>query len=43
MTLIDGATLADLMIESEVGVTVRRRYELKRIDEGFFTEGEGIV
>lgn len=43
VTLIDGATLADLMIESEVGVTVRRRYELKRIDEGFFTEGEGIV
>ncbi|MGQ0669247.1 MAG: restriction endonuclease [Actinomycetota bacterium] len=43
VTLIDGATLADLMIESEVGVTVRRRYLLKRMDEGFFAEEEGIV
>jgi restriction system protein len=34
--LIDGAQLADLMIEHNVGVTPGRRYELKRVDSDYF-------
>lgn len=38
--LIDGARLADLMIEHNVGVRVSRALEFKRIDEDFFSEDE---
>jgi restriction system protein len=38
--LIDGPTLADLMIEHNVGVRLSRVVEFKRIDEDFFAEEE---
>jgi restriction system protein len=38
--LIDGARLAQLMIEHGVGVSVEQSYDLKRIDLDFFDEGE---
>lgn len=41
VVLIDGRELAHLMIEHGVGVTTRRRYELRRIDEDYFLEGDG--
>ena len=36
--LIDGARLADLMIEHDVGVRLARAIAFKRLDEDFFTE-----
>ena len=36
IVLIDGDELARLMVEYDVGVRVKERYELKRIDEDFF-------
>jgi restriction system protein len=39
IVLIDGATLARLMIENNVGVTTRGSFDLKRLDTGFFDEG----
>ena len=36
--LIDGATLADLMIRHQVGVRTKDIYELKKIDEDYFVE-----
>jgi restriction system protein len=41
VVLIDGATLASLMIEYNVGVTVTKRYELKEVSNDFFEEDEG--
>lgn len=38
VVLIDGAHLADLMIEHGVGVRVSRTIEFKRLDEDFFSE-----
>ncbi|MFN3391508.1 MAG: restriction endonuclease [Meiothermus ruber] len=38
IVLIDGNTLADFMIEYNVGVTVAARYEVKRVDRDFFEE-----
>ena len=38
--LIDGQSLADLMIEYNVGVRINRALEFKRLDEGFFSEDE---
>ncbi|AWR87855.1 restriction endonuclease [Meiothermus taiwanensis] len=38
IVLIDGNTLAELMIEYNVGVTVAARYEIKRVDRDFFEE-----
>lgn len=38
VVLIDGQTLADLMIEHNVGVRTSRAIQFKRIDEDFFTE-----
>jgi restriction system protein len=40
VVLIDGRRLAQLMIGHGVGVTSRQRYDLKRIDEDYFLEGE---
>ena len=38
VVLIDGATLAKLMIEHNVGVSVSAKYELKKIDTDYFIE-----
>jgi len=37
--LIDGPTLADYMIDNNVGVSLEATYELKRIDSDYFSEG----
>lgn len=39
IVLIDGKTLADLMIDHNVGVAVAQTYEVKRIDSDYFQEG----
>jgi restriction system protein len=39
IVLIDGPTLAELMIDHDVGVSVTTSYQLKRMDSGFFDEG----
>ena len=36
--LVDGAMLAELMIDHEVGVTTEAVYALKRVDSDFFDE-----
>ena len=36
--LIDGAELAELMIDYNVGVSVIANYEIKRIDSDYFVE-----
>ena len=36
--LIDGEKLAELMIENNVGVYTKAKYEIKKIDEDFFDE-----
>jgi restriction system protein len=41
VVLIDGATLADLMIEHNVGVKLTKSYELKEVSDDFFDEDEG--
>lgn len=38
IVLIDGETLAQLMIDYHIGVTTIASYELKRIDSDYFTE-----
>ncbi len=38
IVLIDGARLADLMIEHNLGVSVAATYQLKRIDSDFFAD-----
>jgi restriction system protein len=38
IVLIDGDTLAQLMIDYGIGVTTIATYELKRIDSDYFTE-----
>lgn len=38
IVLIDGKQLAELMIENNVGVSVRSVYELKRVDSDYFEE-----
>lgn len=38
IVLIDGAILAQLMIDHNVGVTTVAAYELKRVDSDYFTE-----
>lgn len=40
IVLIDGARLADLMIEHDVGVRTSRMIAVKRLDEDFFTEAD---
>jgi restriction system protein len=39
IVLIDGASLAKLMIDHNVGVSVSRSYEVKKIDSDYFSEG----
>lgn len=38
VVLVDGAQLADYMIEHNLGVSVKAAYEVKRIDADFFVE-----
>lgn len=38
VVLIDGARLADLMIEHDLGVSVAATYQIKRIDTDFFAD-----
>jgi restriction system protein len=38
IVLIDGARLAELMIEHDLGVSVSATYQLKRLDSDFFAE-----
>lgn len=38
IVLIDGARLAELMIEHDLGVSVAASYQLKRLDSDFFSE-----
>jgi len=38
--LIDGALLAELMFDHDVGVTTANNYAVKRIDSDFFSEGD---
>jgi restriction system protein len=38
--LIDGLELATHMVDTGVGVTTLETYELKRIDEDYFSEVE---
>jgi restriction system protein len=40
VVLIDGETLADLMIDNDVGVAVAEIYLVKRLDNDFFEEGD---
>jgi restriction system protein len=40
VVLIDGAELADLMVDAGVGVTTVRQFEIKRVDEDYFAEPE---
>lgn len=36
--MIDGETLAGLMIDCNVGTTVESSYEIKRVDSDYFDE-----
>ena len=36
IVLIDGDELARLMVKHNIGVRLKMRYEVKRIDEGYF-------
>ena len=40
IVLIDGERLAELMIEHNVGVSVRETYQIKRIDSDYFNEDD---
>jgi Restriction endonuclease len=41
VVLIDGAELAELMIDHGVGVSIARSYELRRLDEDYFDADRG--
>ena len=38
VVLVDGEMLANLMIESNVGVSLEKAYEVKRVDSDYFDE-----
>jgi len=38
IVLVDGAQLADLMLEHQIGVTVENEYKVYKIDENFFED-----
>lgn len=40
VVLLDGGELASLMVDSGVGVTTERRFEIKRVDEDYFAGPE---
>jgi restriction system protein len=37
IVLVDGAQLAELMIDHDVGVTTAKRFDIKRVDSDYFT------
>ncbi len=39
ISLIDGVELARLMIEYDLGVSLEKRYDVKRVDSDFFADG----
>ncbi|MNT77442.1 Mrr restriction system protein [compost metagenome] len=39
IVLIDGKTLAKLMVDHNVGVSTVTAYEIKRVDSDYFGEG----
>jgi restriction system protein len=39
LSLVDGAQLARLMIEHDLAVTQFKRYDLKRVDSDYFSDG----
>jgi restriction system protein len=39
ISLVDGVELARLMIAHNLGVALVERYEVKRVDSDFFSEG----
>ena len=39
IVLIDGHQLAQLMIDHDVGVSIEKTYEIKRVDSDYFAEG----
>ena len=41
IVLIDGHQLAQLMIDHDVGVSVEKTYEIKRVDSDYFAESTG--
>jgi len=41
IVLIGGRQLADLMIEHDIGVTIARRYAIKKLDADYFVEDDG--
>ena len=41
VVLINGDTLAEMMIENNVGIHVTKRYEIKEVSNDFFEEDEG--
>jgi restriction system protein len=41
--LIEGPTLAELMIDHDVGVSATQRYILKRVDEDYFGSADGTA
>lgn len=43
IVLIDGQTLVALMIQHGVGVTTARTYEVKKLDNDYFDEGESAL
>jgi restriction system protein len=43
VVLVDGADLAELMIDHGVGVSRARRYDLQRLDEDYFADEDGIA
>jgi restriction system protein len=38
VVLIDGETLANLVIDHSVSVSLQRSYEVKRVDSDYFSE-----
>jgi restriction system protein len=38
VVLIDGETLANLMIDYSVGISLQKSYEVKRVDSDYFSE-----
>lgn len=43
MILLDGQELAELMIDHDVGVSLATRYDIKRIDQDYFSAGENAL
>jgi restriction system protein len=40
LVLIDGTELTRLMVRYDVGVAVRKTYQLKSVDDDFFDDSE---